>query len=59
MYMSPLILLVLEPDAPVGEAALGAGLETVYRPSAEGPYDEQGHALLDVSGERQHAECLS
>lgn len=59
MYMSPLMLLVLEPDAPVGEAALSAGLETVYRPSAKGPKDEQGDSIQDVSGERRHAGCLS
>lgn len=59
MYMSPLILLVLEPDAPAGEAALSAGLETVYRPSAKGPQDEEGNSIQDVSGELRHAECLS
>jgi len=56
--MSPLILLVLEPDAPAGEAALSPGLETVCRPSAKEPQNEQGDGIQDVSGERRHAECL-
>lgn len=31
MYISPLILLVLEPDPAVGEDAFGAGLDAVYQ----------------------------